>query len=206
MKIAFAGPSGSGKTTLVKYIEEDFKLKWLNGSSGQLKTEQENKTLTELGLKVGGGHQQVIQSGHANPEAAWLNQDRILTNRANLFADNDNFVTDRSPIDVLVYATIQCGPYVDDHRLTDLVKDAFQACKHLTHIIYIPTMLYPIENNGSRITNYLYQKAMGKVFEMYLEMMEQELISYEQRPQVIRITTADLAQRKRQIADYLRYL
>lgn len=200
MKVAFTGPSGSGKTTLVKWVSEKYNLKWLNGSSGGLKSEEKNKELYSMGLKVGGGHRAVIQSGHMNPQAAWDNQLAISAARARLIINNYDFVTDRSHLDVLVYATIQCGPYLKDDELLRLHSECFAILNKLTHLIYVPTMLFPIEDNGSRINNYIYQKAMDGVFETFLQDYADSAVN---RCKILKITRRDLVERHKQIEDFL---
>lgn len=198
MRVAFTGPSGSGKTTLVKHVEETYGLKWLNGSSGEIKTPEENQDLTERGLTVGRGHAKVIQSGHATPGVAWMNQEKIFEQRSKLLLTNDNFVTDRSPIDNLVYATIQCGPYLDTTTLQKFRDDCYGMLRRLTHVIYVPTM-FQVEDNGSRIPNYWYQKAMGAVFQMYIDSYWES----DDVPKILTITKQNLQARYTEIAEFL---
>lgn len=200
LKVAFTGPSGTGKTTLVQFVKEELGLTWLNGSSGGLKDPEKNKELYESGLNVGKGHKEVIQSGHRHPSLAWENQRAISAARAKLILNNKHFVTDRSPIDILVYATIQCGPYITDKDIQALEAESYAIASNLTHIIYIPTMWSPVEDNGSRIPNFYYQKAMGSVFEMYLDRFKRAVPGQK----ILYIDTSNLMFRKELVTKFLK--
>ena len=164
-RIAFTGPSGSGKTTLVNWVKNEFNLPHLNGSSGQIKTDEQNKALEGMGLTVGGGHRKVIQSGHAAPKAAVQNQWDILERRLELFNNSREFVTDRCTIDSWVYYLQQCSMYETTEQSEKFRDRCIYGLRFLTHIIYIPPMLFPVEDNNSRIANDWYQREMaGPVF------------------------------------------
>jgi hypothetical protein len=166
MKIAFTGPSGSGKTTLVKFVEKEFGIPWLNGSSGELKSEADTTRLAVQGLVQQHGHRAVIVSGHNNPTAAVANQHKILTRRNELMAAADDFVTDRSQVDNWVYYWMQCSMHVKDEDATWFRKECEKGLdQNVTHLIFVPTMLNPIEDNKSRIASFHYQKMVSILFE-----------------------------------------
>jgi adenylylsulfate kinase-like enzyme len=204
MRIAFTGPSGSGKTTLVTYIQEQYGLPWWNGSSGGIKTGEQNNFLSAAGLAVGKGHAEVIRTGHMNPEAAKLNQEAILESRIAKFAEaaekGESFVTDRSLFDNIVYYLMQVSLYQSERDTKDFIDLAMSAMNNLTHIIYIPTSI-PIENNGSRVPNWYYQKAVNGVFKEVL-MMAKEQKQYDM-PIILELHDDRLKKRKEHIDAFL---
>ena len=201
MKLAFTGSSGSGKTTLVHYVKESYNLKWLNGSSGDIKNEDQQTFLKARGMNVGNGHAEIIRAGHENPVVGVFNQDFILQARLDLIKSNDNFVTDRSPIDNIVYYIMQCGPYVTEKDTAEFIDKALQGLQELTHLIYIPAMLPQIEDNGSRIANTHYQSAVDAVFKMVLiKYMDQLAIG---GPKLLVIDVVDLEERKKLVYNFL---
>jgi ABC-type dipeptide/oligopeptide/nickel transport system ATPase subunit len=171
MKVAFTGASGSGKTTLVHYVEKFHGLPWINGSSGEIKTLADNAKLQSEGLVIGKGHREVIQSGHANPEAAINNQWAILRRRSDIIHNTPNFITDRSPIDNWVYYLLQCSMYQTEDESVRFLEQCKEAIKGLTHVIYIPTMFQP-EDNGSRIPNFWFQMMVSTVFKNAFDLFQ----------------------------------
>lgn len=202
MRVCFTGSSGSGKTTLVHYVQQEFELPWLNGSSGGLKDDVTIDRIESLGLKQGQGHREIIQSGHAHPTAAWENQKAILLGRNNLMNAHDRFVTDRSPIDNMVYATLQCGPYQHETDMNEFMDNALSAMARPTHLIYIPSMLPSIEDNGSRITNPMYQRAVDFVFKGMIEEIYD--CGTPWLPKLLTLNVVDLEERKRIIVEFLK--
>jgi len=161
MRIAFTGPSGSGKTTLVKYVTEKYGIPWLNGSSG--------------GLDQGRGHAAIIRSGHINPIAAGYNQRTILDGRAKLMWDNDNWVTDRSPIDNIVYMLLQCSMYEEERWCYKFVNDARMVLQRVTHLVWVRPLNF-VEDNKSRVANIYFQDMVDGIFAKVMNDAEEEHI------------------------------
>lgn len=198
MKIAFTGPSGSGKTTLVKWLSEEYKLPWLNGSSGEIKNVRDIGNLEEMGLVQGKGHKEVIVSGHNHPEAAIANQQRILERRTGMMTKQTDFVTDRSQIDNWVYYWMQCSMHVTDEDARVFRKKCEAGLGNLTHVIYIPTMISPIEDNGSRIASFHYQKMVSVIFDAAIKFWD-----FGNMTNLLMITEKDLDKRKQQIIEFI---
>jgi hypothetical protein len=201
-KVAFTGTSGSGKTTLVKWVEKEFNLGHLNGSAGTIAKAQ----LDEIKLRhgyTGDGHLDVIKYSAINPVFGYEFQTAVLESRWREIADNEDFVTDRSPLDNLVYFATQTA-----WNKTSLVETiTFESkCKlamqELTHLIYIqpcqPNGI--VEDNNSRIPNRLYQDAMDAVFQKFLYRFE----NIYPRPKLLIIDFWDLEDRKKLIKEFLR--
>lgn len=197
MKVAFCGTSGAGKTTLVKYVSGKYGLPHISGSSGDLKTEHDKNILPEINGK---GHENVIVYSATHPEEGMLNQEQILYRRTQAIINNNRFVTDRSPIDNMVYMTLQCSYHKDisRERCQNFVDIALKAWEGLTHIIYIVPVQPEghIENNGSRIVNPFYQVSVDAAFDHWLSFFQDQIF----KP-CLRIDYWDLKRRKDEI-DY----
>lgn len=200
MRIAFTGASGAGKTTMVHYVRDTYSIPWIDGSSGIIKTQQDQLDIQGMGLKLGKGHAEVIKSGHMFPDAAWVNQRRILDRRADLFNYNDSFVTDRSPIDCIVYAIMQCGPYVKQEDLKELIDKATRVLKRLDYLIYVRPLSF-VQDNGSRIANLYYQMAVDAVFYRVLDQIYE--LNPGQVPVLITLENSGIEARQKKIASYI---
>lgn len=203
MRIAFSGASGSGKTTLVRYVAEKYKLPHLNGSSGMMKSEQDKLSLQAMGIDQGKGHAAVIRSGHINPIAGMFNQETIMRSRIQLIKSMPEFVTDRSPIDSIVYYLMQCGPYAQEKDSEAFINEAWDGLRYITHLVHVKPLSF-VEDNNSRIPNVYYQRAVDAVFVQTLN----QLIGMKERPGDLFICTLGnyrLEQRVKKLDDFLTY-
>lgn len=204
MKIAFTGSSGSGKTTLVTYVAEQLKLQHISGSAGDVKKEGDKMLIDDMLAYPGGGHVGVIRYSALNPEYGVMNQKLLQMRRRELIMENDNFVTDRSPIDNLTYFINQCGyhPLVTNQMVEEFAKDCLKAWEELTHVIYVKAVQpNAVEVNGSRVANNWYQKAIDAQFEYWLLnfFIKESLAG----PEVLVIDYWDLDQRKEEVLRFL---
>lgn len=202
MRVAFTGPSGAGKTTLVKFINETYGLPWLNGSSGDLKTVSDTRRLTRDGLVQGRGHLEVIKSGHANPAAAWTNQLCVLTRRNDLVNSNGDYVTDRCPMDNIVYMLTQTSMYRDPKEIETFINMAAKHMMCLTHVIQLKPLGW-VEDNGSRIPNIYYQNMIDAVFCRVIEQYYEAKIDWTPKPKLLVLETSNLDKRKELIKNFL---
>lgn len=201
------GSSGSGKTTLVQWVHKEFGIPWINGSSGVLKTPKQIKSLKDL---VGeyDGHKDVIKLGFLNPEFGRKNQEIILSQRIKLIEGNPEFITDRSPIDNIVYAMTQVAAMQSEAWCKSFIKLAFGGMEDLTHIIYVKAVQpkeFGIEDNNSRVANRYYQKTIDAVFDYwfnyYLSYINKHQIHLSQK--VLVIDWWDLDKRKEEVMQFL---
>lgn len=203
MKIAFTGSSGSGKTTLVTFVAATLGLTHISGSAGDVKQEGDKMLIDEMFQYPGGGHVGVIRYSALNPEYGWMNQKLLQMRRAEIIYKNDNFVTDRSPIDNLTYAINQTAyhPHVTDAMVREFAKDCLTAWQELTHVIYVKAVQpNEVEFNGSRVANSWYQKAIDAQFAYWLEWFKQNELS---GPDVLIIDWWDLEKRKEAVLEFL---
>ena len=164
MKVAFCGPSGSGKTTLAKFISENFHLNYIRGSASFIMSEQDKQFLTDHFKYQFTGHREVIEKS-GNPEFAYAFENLVRERRKELIMSNDNFITDRSPVDNLVYFLTQAAYSQSDFVTFEFIKSCQEAMGGITHVIYIKSVNpNEIENNNSRIPNRYYQRMVDAVF------------------------------------------
>ena len=204
MKIACTGSSGSGKTTLVTYIAETLGLTHISGSAGDVKQEGDKMLLDEMFRYPGGGHVGVIRYSALNPEYGWMNQVLLQMRRSELIFNNDNFITDRSPIDNLTYAINQTGyhPHVTDAMVEEFAKNCLKAWEELTHVIFVRAVQpKEVEFNGSRVSNKWYQKSIDAQFAYWLNWFNTQSLS---GPDVLVIDFWDLEKRKKLVKEFLK--
>lgn len=201
MKIALFGPSGSGKTTLAKFIAEEFGLIYIPGSSfSKLLTESQKKDLRALGYKET-GHREVIALSHSNPKFGELFQTYVLDRRAQLISREKMFVTDRSPIDNVVYYLMQTVTHITDESFTArFIIEAMSAYQGLTHTIFVPVCKEQkmVETNGSRIDDLRFQRVVSAVFNHVQNEYFQDL-----GPATFTVPTWNLDIRKDAVRDFL---
>lgn len=171
-KIAFTGSSGSGKTTLVKEVSKRLGIPHISGSASEVRKKGDSDLLSDMFKFPGGGHAGVIKYSALNAEYAILNQNILQIRRAEIIAQNDFFVTDRSPLDNLTYFISQAGyhPLVTDQMVEDFMGACLDAYKKLTHLIFVKAVQPgAVEQNYSRIANRYYQKSIDAQFEYWLK-------------------------------------
>lgn len=203
-KIAFSGSSGSGKTTLVTFLAEKCNLTHISGSAGSVKKEGDKMLIDDVLQYPGGGHVGVIRYSALNPEYGLLNQKMLQMRRRELIMENEDFVTDRSPIDNLTYMINQCGyhPMVTDAMVEEFAKDCLFAWEELTHVIYVKAVQpKEVEVNGSRVANAWYQKSIDAQFEYWLRnyFMKNSIDG----PKVLIIDYWDLDKRKKEVIEFI---
>jgi hypothetical protein len=205
MKVAFTGSSGAGKTTLVTFVKDTLGLTHLSGSAGDLKTEGDKMIIDEIYGYPGGGHVGVIKFSALNPEYGLMNQKFLQIRRKELIMNNENFVTDRSPIDNLTYFINQMGyhPMVTDAIVEEFMKECLEAWEELTHVIYVKAVQpNEVEKNGSRVANRYYQKAIDAQFEYWL--VNFFVKNAQVGPKILTLDMWDLDTRKEVVTEFLK--
>lgn len=206
MKIAFTGTSGSGKTTLVKWVSKEFKLQHISGSAGDMSTQADKEYFKNKFGYFGEGHLDVIKFSAISPFFAFENQERNRWNRNKLIQENDNFVTDRSPLDNLVYCIAQAGFHkeISDNMIENFAYNCLLTWGELTHVIYVKAVQpHGIEDNGSRISNKWYQQASDAQFEYWLKNWF--VLKQIGGPKLLILRVWDLDTRKDVISNFLNY-
>lgn len=201
MKIAFAGTSGSGKTTLATWLAKEMELPYISGSSGDLKNLEDKEYLkAKFGFEGNAGHSNVIQESHKNPMLGFEIQRIVRRRRSQLIRNNPEFVTDRSPIDNWVYFMMQSGIYQSEAACGRFLEECYISTSHLDYLIYVPSLLNVIEDNGSRVANIYVQKMVDSFFDSSFKAFQKTMDRDNRcKTKLIVITMQDLQKRK----DYL---
>lgn len=175
--IGFTGPSGSGKSTLAQWLANEglatiapnVGITYIEGSASLTHTEEQRQYLADTYGYEPKGHQNVINLSSTNPEFGYDFQRLLLEGRKtrleNLIGEKMELdtpqviITDRTFIDIMVYATIQCGHNLTQEKHRELMRKALDN-QSIFDLTFVPA---PHENwtedNGSRVTNNLYQRA-----------------------------------------------
>lgn len=170
-KIFICGTSGIGKTTLAKHIARSRNTPFINGSSTVLW----NKFNIE-------NHKELLELGFKDPQRGLDFQHELLKYRVEITKGLKGFVTDRSPIDNLVYFLYQNAPYLserDVHQYIDQCNFSmqkicdynFQNMKllYLTRDFQQGDTMGIIVNDGKRIDNHYYQDMMDNLFQHVID-------------------------------------
>lgn len=159
-KILISGVSGIGKTTLAHYISSRLRIPFINGSS---------KILWEkYGLK---SHLDILKMGIIDPGKGLNFQNELLTERFKLSADHENLVTDRSPLDNIVYFLLQNSSTASEKSIDmyiDRCMKYFENQGDNIKLIYLShrTEDRPIEDDSMRISNRFFQDyVVGPIFD-----------------------------------------
>lgn len=138
MRIAISGSAGIGKTTLARQLAERYGY--------PLIAEGVKKYLSEKGLTLQEARTKSVQEFQTEIWASYLNQIRV----------NSDFVADRSFLDFLVYAHYHV-PIIDTW-LSDYIRAVLPHAADYDIIFILPFGAFPIQTDGTRETNPLYQR------------------------------------------------
>lgn len=153
-KIAISGTSGVGKTTLAKYISEKYNIPFVTMSTKPL--------WDKLGIT---SHEDILKRSAEDKHWALQFQDLILDERERLDKENNTYVTDRGPIDNIVYFLLQCSQYVTELNTHSYIQRCLELQKNITHQIILPfTEEVVLEQDNKRISNPYYQMTVDSVF------------------------------------------
>lgn len=177
MVISLSGPSGTGKTTLIKSIIEDrihHPITWKSSSAGDIIPKKIKENLfTKYGY-TGSGHLNVIKLGYEIPEFAIEFQELTRYYRDLIISDScmlgEDMITDRSPIDNLVYCKLQASMFMGNSDFTlfeDKCKDTFNKIDCLINVKVCNPNKW-VEDNNSRVASFAYQEMVQGVFDKTL--------------------------------------
>jgi hypothetical protein len=162
LKIAIAGPSGVGKTTLAHWIANEYGIPFITTSTKPLWEKYNIQS-----------HKELVSRTILNPSWGYQFQLELLEMRQNIIDTNNNFVTDRSPMDNLVYFLMQNTPYMSEGETEEYVKLCADALGKLDCLIQIPfTELINLEDDGKRIPNKYYQMTTNITFVMAAGLLD----------------------------------
>tara|TARA_R110001632_G_scaffold211861_2_gene337461 strand:+ start:320 stop:940 length:621 start_codon:yes stop_codon:yes gene_type:complete len=158
-KIFICGPSGTGKTTLAHHLSQKFNIPFISTSGKVL--------WDHYGIE---SHQQLIDMTNQDPLGFGLDyQIRLLKHRNAALENSDSFVTDRSPVDNLVYTISQLSAFLSEKQIKEYIEMCEISLRLGNQILYIPfTDKVKLDPDGARIVNPFYQQYIGSLFDMVL--------------------------------------
>lgn len=156
-RIIISGRSGAGKTTLAKYIASRYRIPFINGSS---------KVLWErYGIK---NHKELIEKCDKDLEFAKNFQFELLSYRKEQINKYPEFVTDRGPLDNIVYYLLQVAAKETTVDTTTYIDLCFWDLPSFTQIYINMKGKETVIPDGKRVDNEWYQKTVDGIFRQYL--------------------------------------
>lgn len=147
MKILLTGASGAGKTTLAKHLAWKHDIPFISGSSKDL--------WPKYGIKT---HLELIQACQQDSEFAQSFQYELLYHRNKQVEGLKSYVTDRTPMDNLLYYTLQVSHLVDTDSHRNYVKVCLDSMpKDDYHLFLLNVPTHNLEDDGMRVNNVFYQ-------------------------------------------------
>jgi len=165
LQICISGPSGVGKSTLAKHLSEQYDIPFITCSTKPL--------WDKHGIA---SHEELIKKGTMDPKWGYNFQYEVLKFRIESLSGHPNFITDRSPLDNMVYFLLQNCHLCTQKETEDYAKSCNEAMKMFTGIICLPfTPQTVLEDDGKRIVNRHYQMLVNNTFTSASFLMKQSL-------------------------------
>jgi adenylate kinase family enzyme len=192
-KIYISGVSGTGKSTLAKHFAEVFKIPFVETSTKPL--------WPKYGIK---SHQELIQKATIDPVFGIDFQFELLEFREQMLKDHENFITDRSPIDNLVYFLGQNSAFATETQTEEYVIRCTKLLDQGSHCIFLKfTPDIPLENDGMRVVNRYYQIYSDNVFEHVLQMYFAKTWSDTHTNKILKIAGWNWGKRVEAVSQYI---
>jgi nicotinamide riboside kinase len=180
MKIAFTGSSGTGKTRLANELK---KLEQFQSKFTQFITVDARKILTEQGNK---------SVDEMIPQELESFQLKYFAHKTKAEKGKDNYLTDRSFIDLAAYWIVQVAPYVSLSKTNDYIqKCCYEAQKYNIHF-YFPYGIIEFESDGYRSESAKFHKDVDDQIRKLLN---------KNKLKTVNINDVDINERKRKVID-----
>jgi predicted ATPase len=149
MRIAFSGASGTGKTTLATYVSERYGLP-VNPVGSR-----------SVAKAMGFDSPYDVDAVGRRAEF----QRRLVTDKRVWENDHDEFVTDRTTIDNLVYTILHDVKAIDKSLLDDVIG----GLSRYTHVFYCPkSAFFHVGNDPHRVKDETYHNVFDVTLEGWL--------------------------------------
>lgn len=174
-KIMFAGPSGFGKTTLATWLSEYANIPFQSGSVSDLIPQTKDVS-----------HKDMLAR---DPKELYTEDFQILNLRNKLFSNMDQFISDRSYLDLAAYFLYKQGdkqPACEvEHFIALCSMLLTQQCGCLIFLNFVPELIseWVTEDNNKRITSNYFQVEISSI--MYTALT---LLGYKQSSHISYLT------------------
>ena len=172
--VAISGPSGSGKSTLAEAVAGQLGVfPYLSQTKN---VRRKYNLTTHLGIIT----HSVMDADHLLGFQTEVLEGRsrsaiIAAFRAETTMDRPTpalIITDRSPVDNLVYFLLQSAPYLDNASCETFVAKAAGYLAQYSGVVLLPPLPGSVEADGVRIPNRVYQMAVHWLFKSAAKFME----------------------------------
>lgn len=197
MLVAIAGSQGSGKSTLLANLKDD--------NTHQVTRKTSRSILSDWGVSLAEVNSDCQLTIKFQDEILKrkLNDDRAThrdaTNQSSW--TNPIVYTERTPIDLLVYATVALGSDNDyDQWLTSYARTCIEATvQYYSHVFYLMGGLFTVQSDGVRGHNKYYSQMVDAAMLSFYKTH----VPYEQ---LTIIATADIDTRVNLIRDKIAFI
>ena len=162
-KIMFAGPSGFGKTTLSTWLSEYANIPFQSGSVSDLIPQTKDVS-----------HKDMLAR---DPKELYTEDFQILNLRNKLFSNKDQFISDRSYLDLAAYFLYKQGdkqPACEvEHFIALCSMLLTQQCGCLIFLNFVPGLIseWVTEDNNKRITSNYFQVEISSIMYTALTLL-----------------------------------
>lgn len=177
MKVVIAGASGSGKTTLAKSLASHFNWEFTENSAGLIMSNEDKMYLKErYGYHGDWGQRAVINISHKEPGFGKFFQEAILRARYRIGERNADAIYDRSALDPIVFYLNQVVHNEVQDDSEHFIHKCIGGLRHVNLIIRLPLQnpQKTIENNGSRVDNWYFQRKIDYLFSLAIDLVKEE--------------------------------
>lgn len=157
MRIGLTGPTSTGKTSLAQEFSVQLGVPFLNVDT--------TTELNKFGFK---SHAELLAAGLSANRAF---QAHLIGKRAELLEANPVFITDRTPLDSLVYYYMESmrHPHPEDEALQQFV---FDTCAKYDALVLVRYGNLPLKENGVRIHSDMYHRTTDMLFKYLCDKFE----------------------------------
>lgn len=143
MKLVLNGPSGSGKTTLMEAVSKKTGLEIINVPTSEI--------LKKYGVF---SQRELISAGISNPRLVETIYQEMIQVRVDILRENENLITDRGPIESIVYYLLQHCVFNEnaDKFIGRMIEVIERIPVQVVNVI-LPVNTDFLVENGFRMTN-----------------------------------------------------
>lgn len=161
-RIMFYGPSGTGKTTMANWIKDNYNIPFISGSISDLIPK--TKELSHLAMM------------ERDYKHIYSEDNQLFSLRVKALKHEDNYVTDRSYMDIIAYHLVKISKGIAECDTEVLLQNvALAMMRDCTHLVFVPftqDMIHSwkIEENNKRVLNPYFQWQVSEVMKGILRM------------------------------------